>query len=99
MPAPQVAAARGAVTRADHDMRVHGRLAVVERDVAGQAQQLDLLVDRDLAVLLGLPVEGSPFRPASAGHIFSFTPLRISHTFTGQAVKKPTIIPICIINQ
>lgn len=33
------------------------------------------------------------------GYHFSFQPMRISRVLTGQAVKKPTIITICIMNQ
>ncbi len=55
--AEQVAAARLAVRAADDDVRMDGGLAVLERDVAGHGQDLDLLVERDLSVALGLPVK------------------------------------------
>ena len=38
-------------------MGVDGRLVVRERDVAREREHLDLLVERDLLVLLALPVE------------------------------------------
>jgi hypothetical protein len=34
-----------------------------------------------------------------AGHIASLMPARMSQVLTGQAVKKPAIMPICIKNQ
>ena len=40
-----------------------------------------------------------PHLAAMLAYMASLTPDRISHTFTGQAVKNPTIMPICMPNQ
>src|SRR2546423_10233652 len=46
-----------AVVPADDNMRVHGRLALVQGDIAGQCEHLDLLLEEDRAIVLRLPVE------------------------------------------
>ena len=38
-------------------------------------------------------------RRVTGRYIFSLSPRLMSQAFTGQAVKKPTIMPICIMNQ
>ena len=54
----QVAGERRPVAPAEHDVDVQRRVAgLVDADVAVQRGDLDLLVDRDVAVLLGVPVE------------------------------------------
>src|SRR5690242_1474557 len=54
----EVTAAGGAVGAADDDVDVDlGLSLLVEGDVADEGEDLDLLVDRDLLVLLALPVE------------------------------------------
>jgi hypothetical protein len=54
----QVAAHGDAVCAANHDMRMERRLAVQpERYIAQQRYNLNLLIHRDLPVILVLPVE------------------------------------------
>jgi len=52
-----MAASRGRVTKANDDVGVHRRLVAVARHVTGEAEHLDLLIDRDFAILLCIPVE------------------------------------------
>src|SRR5687767_2248714 len=53
----EVPAMRRCICLADGHMRMHLWLAVLERNVAHEGEHLDLLVDGDVPILLGLPVE------------------------------------------
>src|SRR5688572_4408971 len=68
----KVAAARGAVRAADDDVSVDLRLCAFQRNVPGQYEDLDLLLDRDLLVLFPLAVEishGGPLECPDRGEM------------------------------
>lgn len=48
----EMAAMGRAVALAEHHVRMKLRLAVLQRDVAGQIENLDLLIDGDLLIIL-----------------------------------------------
>ena len=54
-----MAAASVAVTSAEHDVRVQIRFAILQRDVADERQNLQLLAHCDALVVFLLPVEVS----------------------------------------
>src|ERR1051326_2170329 len=65
---------------ADDDMRVDAGLVLVEGDVPHQRQHLDLLVEHDAGVVLGLPVEESErdvVQRADAGEMTGREALRL----------------------
>src|SRR5688500_18025382 len=53
----EVPAVRRAVSAPDDHMGVDLRLTILQRHVADKRERLDLLVQRDAAVVLALPVE------------------------------------------
>jgi hypothetical protein len=53
----EVAAVRCGIRLSENNVRVHGRSTLLERDVADHREDLNLLVDPNVTVLLGGPLE------------------------------------------